>query len=718
VTRPSAFDAAAAARPWLVPLLAGVLGAVLMTASLGVSIVDPTSTEWLMHADYRLHFLGFHLFRGGPWTLPLGAAPLLIWPIGSSVGLTDAIPILALPFKLLDPILPPTFQFIGIWMVLSFALQGVFGALLMRLATPRPVLELLGAAVFIMSPPLIFRILHAALTAHWLVLAAIWLSLRADADEPSWRRAGAWALLVAASAATQPYIMLMIVVLMLAAHARLVLAAPRRIIAIGAQAALSLAGAYVTLWQSGSLMVGENDGLEIAGFGGWSSNLLAFIMPREAKSLLAPGPIQYASAGQYEGYAYLGLGALVLAVIVLLTRLTALRHLARPRLLVRLLPFVAALLFLELMALGPTVTFGPYTIFQYHRSWWGPLDIFRTNGRMVWPLFYTTMAVILFAASRYRYRTAMAVLSLGVLAQAVDVSGMVRYTRDLNNYGYREPLQNRFWSVVPRHYERFILVPTNLCQHDGFVDYTPFSLLAGRIGLAINSGITARYDVARTRVYCHDLGDELRDGMRMPGSLYIVRADLLGALAPKPPSDTICTVVDGFGVCFSSESHAAWSGEFDVLRERLPSRAEFERFYQELDTVYATVLGRGARDVPAPTAERLDALTRYLAYRMEGCEHAVAEDKTLRRVAGEPERGLCGVPQIQHLVPPADQTLQFAARLDDVLRQRATGPPGSTHIDLEGEAVWIQAYAQERVRGQREQDAREKVLAAIRGEAR
>ncbi len=107
-----------------------------------------------MHHDYRLHHLGWHLYRYGPWTFPLGATPLLIWPIGSSIGLTDSMPIVAIWLKALSPMLPTDFQFIGLWLVLSFALQGVFGALLMRLATPRPELQLLGATLLILSPPL------------------------------------------------------------------------------------------------------------------------------------------------------------------------------------------------------------------------------------------------------------------------------------------------------------------------------------------------------------------------------------------------------------------------------------------------------------------------------------------------------------------------------------------------------------------------------------
>jgi uncharacterized protein DUF6311 len=703
-------------RSWYGPALAGLIGGLAMTICLGPSLIDPTNVEWLMHADYRLHFLGFHLFRGGPWTWPLGGAPLLIWPIGSSIGLTDAIPLLAFPLKLIDPLLPPIFQFIGLWMVTSFALQGVFGALLMRLATPRPTLQVLGATFFVLSPPLIFRILHAALTAHWLVLAALWLSLRSDADDPTWRRAAAWALLVAASAAIQPYIMLMILVLMAAAHLRLVIAAPRRIVRITLQAAVSIGAAFVTLWQSGSLMVGEEAGLEIAGFGGWSTNLLAFIMPKEAFSRFAPGPIDYASRGQYEGYAYLGAGTLLLALVVIIWRVVAIGSIRWPRPIWRPLPLLAALLFLELMALGPTVTFGPQTVFRYHQSWWGPLTIFRTNGRMVWPLFYATTAIVLFTVSRFRPRAAVALLSVGLVAQAADVSGMVRYVRDLHNYGYRDPLQSRFWEVVPKHYERFVLVPTNLCQISEFVDYTSFSLLAGRDGLAINSGLTARYDWDKARRYCHDLGDELRDGMRTSGSLYIVRADLLERLAPKTRDQTLCTIVDGFGVCFSAESYDRWKGEFDLPRSRLPDLAEFMRFYEALDETYRTALGRGTRDVPAAANVRVEHLVRYLSYRLEGCDHAEAETKTLQAVAGSDQRGLCADFARDQHVPPADQTHAFAARLEDALRGRSDMTPGTTHIDLEGEAVWLQAYAQERTRGVRPQDASAKVFAAIRGE--
>jgi hypothetical protein len=669
-----------------------------------------------MHHDYRLHHLGWHLYRNGPWTFPiLGATPLLIWPIGSSIGLTDSMPIVAIWLKALDPILPTDFQFIGLWLVLSFALQGVFGVLLMRLATPRPTLQLLGASLLILSPPLIFRILHAALTAHWLVLAGLWLSLKPDAAVVSWRQCAGWALLIAASAATQPYIMFMILVLMLAAYLRQFIAAPRRVLRIAVHVAIVGAAAAVSLWQSGSLMVRSDEGLEVGGFGSWSSNLLAFIMPTEGRSLFWRGPIFYAQAGQYEGYAYLGAGLLLLAPIALAGRLVWRRKIDW-RKLGAYSPLLLALLFLEAMALGNSITWGSRTLYEYDVDWWGPLTIFRTQGRMVWPIYYATVVLILFGVSRFRYRVAVTCLALGLLVQVVDVAGMTRYVRDTRTWGFRNPLQNAFWNVVPAHYDQLVLVPSNLCVGGGYIDDAAFSLLAGRFGLGINSGMTARYDVQKARTYCHELDLEVGSGRPRKGSLYVVRADRLArARPPQTGEDARCTMVDGFGVCFRADSYSQWKDSFDIVRSRLPSTDEFVAFYEFLSDTYRTTLGRAAREVPAGAPTRVEALVRYLAYRVEGCSHGEAESKTLRTVAGENERGLCDAMALSVEMPPADQTLAFARRLDDALRAQSSSVPATTYVDAEGEAVWLQLYAHERARGVRVQDARAKVLAAIGG---
>ena len=203
--------------------------------------------------------------------------------------------------------------------------------------------------------------------------------------------------------------------------------------------------------------------------------------------------------------------------------------------------------------------------------------------------------------------------------------------------GSRDPLQSGFWSTVAPRYQRLVLVPSNLCTREGFVDYTAFSLLAGRHGLAINAGLTARYDVDRAKSYCDELDLELRSGPKSAGSLYIVRPDLVSRLARDSGAGTTCTLVDGFGVCFAAESYAAWQDTFDIVRARLPSTEELMRFEDGLNDAYRQTLKR-APHAAAPAALRIEGLARYLAYRAEGCDDNAAVSKTLARVTERDER--------------------------------------------------------------------------------
>ena len=550
--------AAAPQGPPPVPAAAAAMAALGATALFGARHVDPLHTEWLMRGDFALHFLGWHLYRTSPWTLPLGATPHLIWPVGSSVGLTDSIPLASALFKLLDPLLPPTFQFIGIWLVTCFALQGLFGALLMRLVTPHPGRQLCGALLFVLSPPLAIRFGHAALAAHWVLLAALWLSLSEGADRPSWRRVGAWALLAGVTATIQPYLLLMVALLMLAAFGRPLMIEPRQFVRAAAHAALGLGASWLGLWQSGSLIVPSAAGLTMGGFGGYSANLLTFIMPTEANTWLFPGPIRYASPPQYEGYAYLGLGLLMLALGAIVGGLVS-RWRPAPGRLARHVPLALALVVLTALALGPTVTAGARVLWSYDERIWGPLTTFRSSGRMIWPLYYATVTAILFAVARSRHRTATLALAIALAVQAGDLSGMVPWIRTIGDYGYRDPLVSPVWTVAPRHYQRVVVVPSNLCAREGVPDLRPFLLLAGRERLAINAGATARYDRRRAAEYCGELARDVAAGLRGPDALYVMAPDVLPS--PASAGDRVCGVADGVGVCVSAASYAQWRDE-------------------------------------------------------------------------------------------------------------------------------------------------------------
>ena len=489
--------------------------------------------------------------------------PPPLWPVGSSVALTDSIPLTALTFKLLDPVLPPVFQYIGLWLVACYALQGLFGALLMQLATPRPVLQGLGAVFFVLSPPFIVRFGHEALTAHWVLLAALWLSLRPGAERVRPGQTLAWVGLSGVTAAIHP----VPAADGSGAHGGGAPAAggaaSRHLAWIAASGAVALATAWLALWQGGSFVVPSDGGLAVGGFGDFSANLLTFVLPTVGQSLFWPGPVPYASALQNEGYAYLGAGLLLLGVVAAVV--SAARPAATRDALRAHWPTALAVLVLAAFAVGPVVTAGPQTLVTYDGGVWGALAIFRAHGRLIWPLFYLLLVWTLFTVARLRPAAALVLLGGGLLVQAADLAGMTRFVADAAVWGYRDPLVSRFWDTAAPHHDRIVMVPTNVCDRDGALDNRSFTLLAGRHGLALNAGSTARYDVGRARAYCAELDADVRAGRWGDRTLYILRPDLLPALAPSGRSDgPVCGVVDGVGVCVTAASVAAWKDEFTL----------------------------------------------------------------------------------------------------------------------------------------------------------
>ena len=114
---------------------------------------------------------------------------------------------------------------------------------------------------------------------------------------------------------------------------------------------------------------------------------------------------------------------------------------------------------------------------------------------MIWPLFYAVVVAILFAAARFRYRTAVGLLSVAVLVQAVDLSPAPAFIADTGLHGFRNPLNSRFWDIAAPHYQRVILIPSNLCVPQRLRGVLGLRAARRRHRMAINSGMTARYDV-------------------------------------------------------------------------------------------------------------------------------------------------------------------------------------------------------------------------------
>ncbi|MBL4592417.1 MAG: hypothetical protein JKX68_01210 [Flavobacteriales bacterium] len=165
---------------WVSILLSLIIGAVIFTFFFDLQILDPTYIQWLKDGDRMQHYVGSYTFRADSWHFPITKTTLLAYPEGASIIYTDSNPLLSIIFKLLRPVFPPENQFFGIWFMLCWILQSVFGFLIMNKLTKNKVYALLSAVLICLLPAMFHRIMHTNLIAFWLILWAIYIFILDD----------------------------------------------------------------------------------------------------------------------------------------------------------------------------------------------------------------------------------------------------------------------------------------------------------------------------------------------------------------------------------------------------------------------------------------------------------------------------------------------------------------------------------------------------------
>lgn len=195
-------------RLWLA--LAALAGVMLFLHRFGTTPLHPAQVDWLLAKDDpAFHFLGWQYFRLDAWRWPLGRMENYYAPIGTSVALTDSIPLLAVLCKLISPVLPMPFQYFGWWLLGCYALQGLFAYLLLHCFTRNGASACAGALLFLAAPAFLMRTAHLALCAHWLLLAALYLYFRRPRRDGMMGQVP-WLLLTAAASGVHAYLCVMV----------------------------------------------------------------------------------------------------------------------------------------------------------------------------------------------------------------------------------------------------------------------------------------------------------------------------------------------------------------------------------------------------------------------------------------------------------------------------------------------------------------------------
>lgn len=459
-----------------------LIGVVLYLCIYGVHVLNPMDIDWLIvGGDRSQHYLGWAAYRNSQWFFPIGLTDQLSYPLKTSIIFTDSIPLLAVFFKILSPILPGRFQYFGIWGLITFALNGAFSAKILQKYMKSDFMVILGSSFYILSFQVLQRMfMHTALAGHWLILWAIYLLIYRDQISHR-KKLLSWLALGAVSSAIHLYLLLMCGIVLLGfllvevIEGRADSILKRFLKSVGYLAGFIGAAAVII-----ALLGGFSSDMSAVtgGIGAYSLNLNGFINPQWHGRLLRT----YSQLDtQYEGFSYLGAGILFMLfctgieLVVQSNRKSI--HEYSPLALGMGVAFGIAFI----LAVFPTVTFGNriikhYFVYPIMMKVWGT---FRASGRIAWVCIYL---IYLFAlCGDYRVVAAKRksiILMIALSLQLVDISGYIAEKHNLwsTKYIYTPVMDQEAWELLVEDGEAKHIIIMNDFSMDKYRELTVWAM--------------------------------------------------------------------------------------------------------------------------------------------------------------------------------------------------------------------------------------------------
>lgn len=521
-------------RKWHLFALGAALGIAVFLLIYGTAPLNVANDSFcrggFIEKDIQQHYAGWLFYRHSALGWPLGVTQAVNAPDGVSIAYTDSIPLLAVLCRPLAAALGGTFQYFGWFTLGCFALHGGFGALLCGLFANALFAQLAGALVFTVSPVLIERAFrHSSLGAQWLVLAALYCYF-------SCRRQGRYAsaglfIINVLAVGIHPYFLPMTYAVTLAllleyavTHRQWLRPAA---LLIGNMACTAALG-----WALGLLYGTATSGGQ-ALYGYFAMNLNALWNPIGVNGVLYSRllPAQNQVNGNYDAFAYLGLGVLAaLPVVLVLGRRRILSCLRRHWALCLVCAVLTA------FAISNTITANGVTLATL------PLpaaavklfSVFRSGGRLFWPVYYLLVLTAFAGLARLPKSTLW--VALFAAAQLWDVTPALIQRHDAMRNAqtvaeFPTALTSSFWQAAAGQY-------AHLESVQGLqADSLQLALWAADNTMTTNDPFAARYDEAALAARRQSTLDALAAGTLQSDTLYLFEDEGAFLQAVEPVKD-------------------------------------------------------------------------------------------------------------------------------------------------------------------------------------
>jgi Family of unknown function (DUF6311) len=476
------------------------------------------------------------------------------YPIETGVGLTGAIPLIAIPLKLLSSWLPENFQYFGWWYLSSYLLQAYWGMRLLKtLEVKSPIALVIGATFFVISPVLLARTGHVNLCTQWLILWSLDVYFR-QASLKSKAYTNWWIILL--TAFIHQYLLLMML--------GIAFATSLKHYKEGLKNRWKQLGRFILfngihlvtvlkVWYTVGNFKGNVGLMADTGFGFFSSNLNSLFNNMGIGKLV---PALKYRDGQMEGLAYLGFGILSLGLITACFYLTKNQNksvtktpnfpkISAPsnRSIWIIATIFALFSFSHIGALGDKILYQLDFLLQNKTIAFICMS-FRSSGRFIWVLHYLILGKILalFWQIDRKETIKIAILATILSIQLYDIYPFI--SRDKQYLERKSPVFEESipqWVEITKSAKRIVMYPPYDWSYKTYLDYAFFAKIANINRQSITTGYLARTDRSVIDNYAKKLNENLDKGILgdEENSIFIVKKDNLIHFQPLRDSNKV-----------------------------------------------------------------------------------------------------------------------------------------------------------------------------------
>ena len=427
----------------------------------GFDFISITNTQWIHHttSDLSQSHIGWYFFKNDIWRFPLGSNPNYGDEFGNSIIFSDSIPLLALFFKLINPVMPENFHYFSIWYFLCFLLQIYFSNKILFKFTKDKYFSFVGSLFFLLAPIFILRMsLHPALAGQWLLLITLYLCLTQSYNVSKYN----WIFIISIASLIHWYFTVIISIVFFLLRSFSFFFNKEKIFSFIKDLAITFLPLLTVMYIVGYFEVRTVDGLGL-GYGSFKLNLLSIIdstisFKNESWSWILKD-IKLPDAEDLEGFNYLGFGQILLVLLGIFTLLKNrntqnLNNFINDN---KIKIFFWISLILTFLALSNKISFGPYSLIEIplNKYIYAGLSLMRSSGRLFWIVnyfFIVFFLIIIFKS--YNIKISSKIITILFLIQIIDISaGLKNYislnTLTKNNY----ILKDNIWSDITKEFK-------------------------------------------------------------------------------------------------------------------------------------------------------------------------------------------------------------------------------------------------------------------------